>query len=70
MSEALYFTTEGPLGTAEVYQVTPQDKPGQVQWEVQFKGERHKCSAEGEAVIVAMELAGTPDESLARPATA
>ena len=67
MSESLYTTIEGPKGTAEVYQMAPDASPWTVQWEVRFQGRRQACGAEGEAVLVAMELVGTPDESLAPP---
>lgn len=66
MPESVYMSFDGPKGKADVVQLAPPDKPWEVQWEVRFKGQRHPCSAEGEASIVAMELVGTPDESLAR----
>jgi len=66
MAESLYMSFDGPKGRADVVQVTTADRPWEIQWGVRFQGERHPCSAEGEAAIVAMELVGTPDQSLAR----
>ena len=61
MAESIYLTFDGPKGKAEVMQISPEDKPWEVQWEVSFKEERHPCSAEGEATIVAAELSGTTE---------
>ncbi|MSQ28111.1 MAG: hypothetical protein EXR51_08245 [Dehalococcoidia bacterium] len=66
MPESVYMSLDGPKGKADVVQLSPADKPREVQWEVRYQGQRHSCSAEGEASIVAMELVGTPDPSLAR----
>ena len=65
MPESVYMSFDGPKGKADVMQMSPVDKPWEVQWEVRYQGQRHACSAEGEASIVAMELVGTPDQTLA-----
>ncbi len=65
MARSLYTTLEGPKGKAEVYQATDETGPGSEEYVVVFNGREQRFGAEGEAMVVAMDLVGTPDPSLA-----
>lgn len=69
MSEILH-VFQGPRGAAEVHRVVPDSNPSFVRWEVLSRGTRYPCSGKGQAVILAMHLAGTSDESMERVSTA
>ena len=64
MAETLYASVEGPNGTAEIYEMTPDAdagtsvRPDNVWYEVRFKGDKQTFWQEGEAAATAHELAG------------
>jgi hypothetical protein len=61
MAETLVATVEGPLGKAEIYELTSDQPSGAlaVEYEVRGVGERQKFPALGAAYIAAGEAAGT-----------
>ncbi|MSQ28108.1 MAG: hypothetical protein EXR51_08230 [Dehalococcoidia bacterium] len=71
MGEELYTSIEGPKGTADIYEITPESamdewqragfgsaRPGDVRYEVRFGKTRQAFLVEGEAASVTCELAG------------
>ena len=61
MSDTVVATVEGPLGKAEIYEVTNTSESGalQIEYEVRKGTEVQKFPALGAAYIVAGELTGT-----------
>jgi len=61
MADTLVATVEGPLGKAEIYEVTSDQPSGAlaVEYEVRGPGEIQKFPALGAAYIAAGEVAGT-----------
>ena len=61
MSDALVASVEGPLGKAEVYEVTTTTAGGalEIEYEVRKGNEVQKFPALGAAYIVAGELTGS-----------
>jgi len=63
----LYLTVEGPKGKAEVFEVVDDqpDSDGRVVWEpryeVAFASSATQYSSEGEAITVAHQVTGAPD---------
>jgi len=66
MAREQYLSVEGPKGQATVYEVT-DDAPiaGRNSWEpryeVEFSGGVSRFNSEGEAITVAHQLTGAPD---------
>jgi hypothetical protein len=61
MSDTLVATVEGPLGKAEVYEVTNTSAGGalEIEYEVRKGNDVQKFAALGAAYIVAGELSGS-----------
>jgi hypothetical protein len=67
VARELYLTVEGPRGKAEVFE-TVDDHPGsdgrlvwEPRYEIVFRGETTQYGSEGEAITVAHQVTGAPD---------
>lgn len=61
MSEELFATVDGPKGSAEIFEVSPDpNKPGLSEYEVRFQGRSVSYKTLGEAYIEAGDLSGSP----------
>lgn len=66
MGKELYLSVEGPKGKADIFEVTEPPQPGQPpvwepKYEVHFGGNATTHNSEGEALTVAQQLSGAPD---------
>ena len=65
MGREQYLSVQGPKGTATVYEVTDDSASASRAWEpayeVEFSGSVTRYTSEGEAITVAPQVTGAPD---------